>query len=934
MNRVMSSSLYRRLAPYGVAIALVGMALGLTLWLEPFLTRTLGAFFYIAVFLSSCYGGLRPGLVAVTFSVLVINYFFIPPLEHLQIADPTDRIRLGMFALVAVIINWLNNDLRTSQQKIEQLSERLLQENAERLKTALMAARMGLWDWDMVTGAITWSPEHEQLFGLAVGTFDGQYETFDACLHPDDREGLNQAIAQALENHSTYQHEYRVVWADGSIHWLEGRGQAFYNEAGQPIRMTGTIMDIDTHQQAESALRQAKAELETRVAERTAELTQANAQLQTELLHRQQIEAVLKQSAQEIQDLYDNAPCGYHSLDREGRFIRINNTELQWLGYDRDQMIGKKFTDLLAPESLPIFQANFPKFQQQGWIENLEFHLICQDGSSLPVCLSATALKDISGNFIMSRSIIFNISERQRTEVALKTSQVRFAGIVEIAKDAIISVDANQRITLFNQGAEAIFGYTSEEILGQPLDLLLPKRFVTPHRYYMSGFAHSDGKARRMGERSEIFGLRKDGSEFPAEASISRLNLGNETVFTAILRDISDYKQAEATLSQLAAIVESSEDAIISKSLDGTITSWNASAQKLYGYTADEVIGRSISLLLPADKLDEEAQFLERLQQGEHIQHYETVRRRKDGTVVDISLTVSPIKDATGKIIGASKIARDITQQRAIAKMKSEFISIVSHELRTPLTAIRGSLGLVAHGIYDKKPEKKQRMIEIAANQSDRLVRLVNDILDLQRLESGRMQLVMQACDAATLIEQSADTMRSYAEQNQIQLVVHLLPIPVWASPDSIIQTLTNLLSNAIKFSSPGGKVWLSAQFVNPKEQESQATPEYTNDTIPNSHTITSTPYILFSVKDQGRGIPSDKLEIIFERFQQVDASDSREKGGTGLGLAICRKIIEQHEGKIWAESVVNEGSTFYFTLPISANKESIEDNAKTHSSD
>ncbi len=898
------------------------------------MTRTLGAFFYIAVFVSSWYGGFRPGLMAVSFSVLAINYFFIPPLEHLQVADPTDGVRLGIFALVAVIINLLNDNLRTSKWEVEQLSQRLLQENAERLKTALAAARMGLWNWDMVTGAITWSPEHEQLFGLAVGTFDGRYETFDACLHPDDREGLNQAITQALENHSAYQHEYRVVWADGSIHWLEGRGQAFYNEAGQPIRMTGTIMDIDTHQQAEAALRQAKAELETRVAERTAELTQANAQLQQELLHRQQIEAALKQSAQEIQDLYDNAPCGYHSLDREGRFIRINNTELQWLGYDREQIIGKKFTDLLLPESVPIFQANFPKFKQQGWIDNLEFHLICQDGSSLPVCLSATALKDVSGNFIMSRSIIFNISERKQTEAALKTSQVRFAGIVEIAKDAIISVDANQRITLFNQGAEAIFGYTSEEILGQSLDRLLPERFVKPHRHYMSGFAHSDGKARRMGERSEIFGRRKDGSEFPAEASISRLNLGNETLFTAILRDISDYKQAEATLSQLAAIVESSEDAIISKSLDGTLTSWNASAQKLYGYTPGEVIGRSISLLLPADKLDEEAQFLERLQQGEHIQHYETVRRRKDGTLVDISLTVSPIKDATGKIIGASKIARDITQQRAIAQMKSEFISIVSHELRTPLTAIRGSLGLVAHGIYDKKPEKKQRMIEIAASQSDRLVRLVNDILDLQRLESGKMKLVMQLCDAANLMQQSADTMRSYAEQNQIQLVVHLLSAPVWASPDSIIQTLMNLLSNAIKFSASGGKVWLSAQFVNPEEQGSQATEEYTHDTIPNPPTLPSTPYILFSVKDQGRGIPSDKLEIIFERFQQVDASDSREKGGTGLGLAICRKIIEQHEGKIWAESMVNEGSTFYFTLPIPANQESIEDNAKTHSGD
>jgi signal transduction histidine kinase len=225
--------------------------------------------------------------------------------------------------------------------------------------------------------------------------------------------------------------------------------------------------------------------------------------------------------------------------------------------------------------------------------------------------------------------------------------------------------------------------------------------------------------------------------------------------------------------------------------------------------------------------------------------------------------------------------------------MKNEFISIVSHELRTPLTAIRGSLGLLATGALNNHPERMQRMIEIASMDTERLVRLVNDILDLERLESGRVTLVKECCDAAVLIERSVEAMRSLAQNENITLSVSPISVLVWASADHIIQALTNLLSNAIKFSPPSSTIALTA--------------ELQGDCV------------LFQVKDQGRGIPPDKLETIFERFQQVDSSDSRDKGGTGLGLAICRSIIAQHGGQIWVESVLGEGSTFYFTLPASS---------------
>ncbi|MBI4782458.1 MAG: PAS domain S-box protein [Oscillatoriophycideae cyanobacterium NC_groundwater_1537_Pr4_S-0.65um_50_18] len=620
----------------------------------------------------------------------------------------------------------------------------------------------------------------------------------------------------------------------------------------------------------------------------------------------------LKYGADEIQDLYENAPCGYHSLDNEGRIVRINDTELRWLGYERSELLGRPFAQLLTPQSVQRFQECFPRFKKTGFVNDLEFEIICKDESLLLVNLNSTAIYDESGQYVMSRSTLFDIRDRKRAEAALTASQARFAGILDIANDAIISIDAQQNITLFNKGAEKVFGYSATEVMGQPLTLLLPKRSSNVHQRYVSEFAQSTEIARQMGERGEISGRRKDGSEFPAEASISRLELGDERVVTAILRDISDRKQAEAAQARLAAIVASSQDAIISKTLEGVIVSWNASAENLFGYSAAEAIGQPIAILIPPDQLHVETRFLSLIRQGESIQQYETVRRRKDGTFVDISLTLSPVRDAKGTIVGASKIARDITEQRTLDRMKNEFISIVSHELRTPLTAIRGSLGLILRGVYDKKPEKKHRMIEIAAQESNRLVRLVNDILDLQRLESGQMKLALEACDTAALMQQSADAMRAYAEEHQLQLIVIPLSVSVWAAPDAIIQTLTNLLSNAIKFSQPGGKIWLSVDLEDRAEQPVDNASGLTKKAADCPLTR-----VRFAITDQGRGIPSDKLETVFERFQQVDASDSRDKGGTGLGLAICQKIIEQHNGRIWVESALGEGSTFYFTLPI-----------------
>jgi CheY-like chemotaxis protein len=213
-------------------------------------------------------------------------------------------------------------------------------------------------------------------------------------------------------------------------------------------------------------------------------------------------------------------------------------------------------------------------------------------------------------------------------------------------------------------------------------------------------------------------------------------------------------------------------------------------------------------------------------------------------------------------------------------------------------------LDLLAGGVLQNQPEDAQQMLNIAANNSDRLVRLINDILDIERIESGKIIMTKQACDAGDLMNQSVEAIQEIAERDGVTLSVSPVSVRLWADPDRIIQILTNLLSNAIKFSPQGSTVWLSAELIR-SQGSGSVYPSSSPDTL------------LIKVRDQGRGIPSDKIESIFERFQQVDASDSRQKGGTGLGLAICRSILQQHEGRIWAESTLGEGSTFYFTLPI-----------------
>jgi PAS domain S-box-containing protein len=369
-------------------------------------------------------------------------------------------------------------------------------------------------------------------------------------------------------------------------------------------------------------------------------------------------------------------------------------------------------------------------------------------------------------------------------------------------------------------------------------------------------------------------------------------------------------QQAEDSLERLSRqnqlILNSAGDGIYGLDAQGTITFANPAAAKILGYDVEDLIGEWMHTLIRHSQFDEspylwvESPIYTTLKAG--TVQYQAGDRfwRRDGVSFPVEYVSSPILERD-RIVGAVVVFKDITERQLVEQMKDEFVSTVSHELRTPLTSIRSTLGLMASGWLNNYPDKSQRMLEIAFSNTNRLVRLISDILDIERIKHGKLPMDKKGCDAADLIAQSIDAMRGMAEKAEITISSTPQQARLFADPDRIIQTLTNLLSNAIKFSPPHSTVYLNAEILRSEE-------------------------ILFQVIDQGIGIPDNQLETIFDRFAQVDASDSRSQGGTGLGLTICRSIVQQHSGQIWVESTLGKGSTFCFTLPLAEDDQPYSD--------
>jgi PAS domain S-box-containing protein len=543
--------------------------------------------------------------------------------------------------------------------------------------------------------------------------------------------------------------------------------------------------------------------------------------------------------------------------------------------------------------------------------------------------LRSVALQNASAIFVarqrVQHDLIMAKEALESKSEALAHSLSMLHATLESTTDGILVTDLQQKVTSFNERYIAIWQIPREVMESREhRDVLAhispqlkdPQRFLSRiEEIYATSPAETtdvlelaDGRVFERHSRTQIY---------------NGLNIGR--VWN--VRDMTERTRAEESSARLAAVVESSDDAIVSKSLEGIISTWNKGAERIFGYTAAEVVGKSIYILIPEERRSEEPQIIERLKRGERVETYETVRVRKDGARVHVSLTVSPVKDASGRIIGASKIARDITERKRaeeerarltdiLAKLlqseraaraesdrlgaiKDEFLATLSHELRTPLSAILGWTQLLRRRVTHES-DLRQGLDTIERNVRIQ-TQLIEDLLDISRISSGKLRLDIRRVEPVSFVDAALETVRPAADAKGIAIEKQLDPAagPIFGDPDRLQQVVWNLLLNAIKFTPKGGKVQVLVE-----SKESQ---------------------IEIRVIDTGIGIDAEFLPHVFERFRQADASSTRSHGGLGLGLSIARHVVELHGGTITALSAgTGRGATFIVQLPIGGASEGI----------
>lgn len=486
-------------------------------------------------------------------------------------------------------------------------------------------------------------------------------------------------------------------------------------------------------------------------------------------------------------------------------------------------------------------------------------------------------------------------------------SQARLEAVLNGIADGVLMADSSGVVSNANPAAARIFAIAEKEFVGKHFHELLPARDRGANAEYLRKLnAIPDPLVRTA---MEIVGLRSDGTEFPLEISFSRLNINGHRMYSGILRDLTERKDRahiEALVAsrtrelresegQTRAILDNIVDGIINIDEQGSIVAVNPAGERIFGYSAAELIGRNVKMLMPEPYRSEHDGYLRNYLATEEAKVIgigrEVIGRRKDGSTFPMELAVSVIEHNGLRMF--TGIVRDISERKRIETMKSEFISTVSHELRTPLTSIRGSLDLIIDGMAGEISEEVREMISIAHNNSERLIRLINDLLDMEKFDAGQMQFDLKPVRLDELLKSAVVDNLGYAAQYDIRFDIpdDIPDVHLNVDKGRLLQVLTNLLSNAAKFSPAQGIVSVSAQLLDGR--------------------------VRIAVKDRGPGIPLEFQDRIFGKFAQADSSDSRQKGGTGLGLNITKAIVERHGGTIGFDTTTGGGTTFYFELPV-----------------
>ena len=514
----------------------------------------------------------------------------------------------------------------------------------------------------------------------------------------------------------------------------------------------------------------------------------------------------------------------------------------------------------------------------------------------------------------------------QRRTRELAQALVVMRATLDSTTDAILVTDEKVRVTDFNEKYLAMWKIPREVVENQPLG----KTGKIASQYFADPQQFLDRIEEIAGAREESFDVLelKDGRILERSSKVLTIE-GEVAGRVWNFRDVTERHLAETTSHRLSAIVATSDDAIVGKDLNSLVTSWNSGAERIFGFTAEEMIGTSIMRLIPQDRREEEREILYRIRRGERIDHFETIRLAKDGQQLNVSVTISPIKDSNGRVVGASKVARDITERKKSEqalkeamqqadsanqerlqlldserdarsqaeranRVKDEFLATLSHELRTPLNAVLGWTNLLQRDNIQSE-DLKQGLVTIERNARIQ-AQIIEDLLDMSRIISGKVRLEVQETDLSSVLNESIETLRVTAEAKSVRLQAVMGPFagPISGDPNRLRQVFWNILHNAIKFTPSGGEVQVRLARVGSEVE--------------------------VSVSDSGEGIAPDFLPYIFDRFQQGDASTTRRHGGLGLGLAIVKQLVELHGGKVGVKSNgLGQGAVFTVRLPLIA---------------
>jgi PAS domain S-box-containing protein len=626
-----------------------------------------------------------------------------------------------------------------------------------------------------------------------------------------------------------------------------------------------------------------------------------------------------------------------------------NRAYERWFGVSPETLIGMHIRDLLGP----IYELNAPYIEGVLRGEPQEFERMIPDpAGGHPRYSLASYIPDVVGGVVQGFfAHVIDVSQLKRTELALRESEAKFAGIVSISAEAIITVDDEQRISIFNDGAARIFGYARGEVIGAPLDVLLPARFWEPHRRHVAAFSAGQATARHMGERKVVIvGVRKSGEEFPAEASISKLEVGGRTLLTVALRDVTERKRIEReqeTLAEAGVVLSSSLDRKRTlEAIAALVVSRVADLCGVYLFEGAEPIRVTLTAAEP-----EKAAVCERLSQrplrqssilrwpvaqtghpelvpditperleafAEDPEHLRLMRELDPKSSVTVPLS------AGGRVFGALLLAsttrrrfteRDVgfamelarraglaienarlyeTAQRA-TRARDEVLAVVAHDVRNPLSTIH--LAAMALGLdAAREGAPRSRKLEVILRSVDRANRLIQDLLDTTRIEAGALSVDRAAVDARQILEDVLESQRPLASEAALTLDLDVrAPLPrISADRDRVLQVFENLVGNAIKFTPAGGRITLGAA---PREDGKVA----------------------FSVTDTGAGIQEEHLAHVFDRYWRAPGE---VRHGAGLGLPIAKGIVAAHGGDLWVESSPGRGTTFTFTIAAAASQE------------